>query len=52
MPLTHDGLADMIFSIVKGLTKAENLSIVKMTPEHEIFASILVKYLKYQQISK
>lgn len=37
VPLTHDGLADMIFSIVKGLTKAENLSIVKMTPEHEIF---------------
>ena len=32
MPLTHDGLADMIFSIVKGLTKTENLSIVKMTP--------------------
>lgn len=37
VPLTHDGLADMIYSIVKGLPKAENLSIVKMTPEHEIF---------------
>jgi len=40
VPLTHDGLADMIFSIIKGQPKSENLSIVKMTPEHEIFCKI------------
>ncbi|MBF0554175.1 MAG: hypothetical protein HQK96_06390 [Nitrospirae bacterium] len=40
VPLTHDGLADMIFNLVKGISKNSNLRIVRMTPEHEIFCSV------------
>ncbi|MBF0318625.1 MAG: hypothetical protein HQL01_02300 [Nitrospirae bacterium] len=38
--LTHDGLADIIFDFVKGLSKNRNIRIVRMTPEHEIFCSV------------
>jgi len=37
VPLTHDNLADMIVGIIKGLKNADNLYIVKMTEEHELF---------------
>ena len=37
VPLTHDNLADMIFGVIKGLKNADNLYIVRMTEEHELF---------------
>ena len=37
VPLTHDNLSDMIVGIIKGLKNADNLYIVKMTEEHELF---------------
>ena len=37
VPLTHDNLADMIVAVIKGLKNADNLYIVKMTEEHELF---------------
>jgi len=40
VPLTFDGLADMIFCAVKGLPKATSLYIVKMTPEQERFCKV------------
>jgi len=35
--LTLDNLADMIFGVIKGLKNVDNLYIVKMTEEHELF---------------
>ncbi|KWT75634.1 hypothetical protein [Candidatus Magnetominusculus xianensis] len=40
VPLTHDGLADMIYTIVKKTSMNKNLRIVRMTPEHELFCSV------------
>jgi len=44
--LTHEGLADLIYSIVKGLPKAESQFIVKTTPEQVEFCKITGRIFK------
>jgi hypothetical protein len=44
--LTHDGLADLIYGVVKGLPKSESQFIVKTTPEQVEFCKITGKIFK------
>jgi hypothetical protein len=47
VPLSHEGLADVIESVMKGMRNHENYSIAKMKPEHEFFCNTLQDAFKF-----